>query len=456
MSESNSTDARSTISWHGTLLTSMKVTALRLPKRAISVSLLAVALLMVFETSTSQHIASASASSDVNSTDAQVFASQVQTVGQQQYASSFAGAEYLPTGNVTIFVSNIDPLFQQEVAILDTGNYQFSFVVVPLNVTQLQAKAVDVAKGFQRFQNFGLHPVEFNPDPATGQIDVWLSSPTSNDLSQLGSALATASGNGSAIPELTQETYLVAANQLIGGVFGGAVKLQSTFGKEMVKASSRSNDSQPWTGGDGIRGPYNCTSGFAVKGNASGNTFILTAGHCTAGAWYTGTSNGFIGSTSTGGIHYLDGTGHDYQTILTGGGALGRVWYANTSYHPIRNYLIPAVGTQVTFDGSVTGEVPYNNVTANNAVVDIYENGVYLGFLLYQVKATTTTTPICQVGDSGGPIYQRIAGTSSVYAVAVMDTCLVDPNGVLTGTAGSGERIDEVMSASNSSLILGG
>jgi hypothetical protein len=384
----------------------------------------------------------------VSGLDAQLFASQVETLGTEQYASSFAGAQFQSNGFVTIYTSGADAALENAVSGLDKGGVPYGFVTAPLSEAQLEAEIDSVAAGVVKVQDVGLHPVVLNPDAATGQIDITLAAPSTSDLSELDSAIVSAGTS-----DATVSNYLTLAQEFLSKTFANSVYVEPTFSPEMGPAASRSNDSSHWTGGDPITGPNGCTSGFGVTGNASGNTFVLTAGHCGNGSWYTSAGT-FIGNTSPGGLHYLDSAGNDYQTILTAS-ARGRVWYSNTAYHPIIGYVIPAVGAAITYDGANTGEVPGSTVTANNATVDLYtDSGVYIGYISHQVEAGNTV-PVCQHGDSGGPMYQRISGSSSVYAVAIIDSCIIDPSGPGTGLAGTGQRIDTVLSASNSSLILG-
>lgn len=413
-----------------------------------------VAVVSAIETSSKGLPASAAVTSSGPTIGAQLLASEIQTLGQESYAAEFAGSQIAQNDVITVYIASMDPVFVQAVSSINTGNYQIDYIKVPMSLTQLLAKMSTLAARIPVLGSIGIHPTELNPDPSTGQVDVTLAKPSATDLANLNATLVMQSGNTTTSNPIDLSNYLSASQTQMSAQFGADIMVESNFGGEMAPtAKSRTNDSSPWTGGDEIFGPNTCTSGFGVTGNASGNTFVLTAGHCGSGFFSVG-SGSLIGGTSNGGMYFQNSAGDDFQTISSPNGALGQVWYSSSNVHPINGYLIPSIGAQVTFDGAVTGEVPGNTVTANNATVVMYQNGVYYATINYQVKAGNSTTPICQSGDSGGPIYQREAGTSSVMAVAIINSCLIVPNGV-SGLSGSGERIDRILSASNTSLIFG-
>jgi hypothetical protein len=160
-----------------------------------------------------------------------------------------------------------------------------------------------------------------------------------------------------------------------------------------------------------------------VRGNRTGRDFLLTAGHC--GQKYPDTfivpgSNALIGPLTTN--FWVPGTTNDYLTIYTPGGGLPYVWANGTAIHPVAGSLLPALKVMMTFDGSVTGEVPHSTVTAVNATdLNVYDSNSRRTYNIYPVVQAIPPgrTVTCQQGDSGGPAYQRTSSTP-VYAIGTI------------------------------------
>lgn len=182
----------------------------------------------------------------------------------------------------------------------------------------------------------------------------------------------------------------------------------------------RAGDTPPFWGGDTIYLPAQdtlCTSGFGVIGNASGHEFALTAAHCLAGSWYTTASGSiFMGNTSS--QYWFNSTHDDFQTI--GASTQGYVWGNGGTAYNVIGQVVPAVGADITFDGSVTGEVrgvPVKSVGSCQSFATDF--GIEEVCHLVEGKSGGT---ICQPGDSGGPIYQHTTGSeyAPVNAVATI------------------------------------
>lgn len=182
-----------------------------------------------------------------------------------------------------------------------------------------------------------------------------------------------------------------------------------------------------------------------MRGNASGNTFMLTAGHCGSGTWSTQAQQ--MGNTST--AYFENGSENDFQTIYVPSGAIADVWGNGGALYPASGQLLPAVGVQITFDGSITGEVTNNNVSAVNAtdynVYDSLNNTYYNAYPVVQAYNPYGHT-VCQPGDSGGPVFQRTSG-SNVNAVGTIVAAYGN------GSSCSAEQIGTEESVSNTSLL---
>ncbi|MGW4047249.1 S1 family peptidase [Streptomyces sp. NPDC004721] len=148
------------------------------------------------------------------------------------------------------------------------------------------------------------------------------------------------------------------------------------------------------SGGDAIyASSWRCSLGFNVKDN-SGNSYFLTAGHCTngAGTWWSNSSHTTTLGTTAGSSF----PGNDY----------GIVRYTNSSVAKpsavgsvtITSAATPSVGTTVYRRGSTTG-THSGRVTALNATVN-YGNGEIVNGLIQ-------TTVCAEPGDSGGSLYSN-------------------------------------------------
>ncbi|PZG93891.1 serine protease [Streptomyces sp. NTH33] len=166
------------------------------------------------------------------------------------------------------------------------------------------------------------------------------------------------------------------------GANSGALSIKRTSGK-FTKLIS---------GGDAIyASSWRCSLGFNVK-DSSGNSYFLTAGHCTngAGTWWSNSSKTTVLGTTAGSSF----PGNDY----------GIVRYTNSSVAKpsavgsvtITRAATPSVGTTVYRRGSTTG-THSGRVTALNATVNYGGGDVVSGLI--------QTTVCAEPGDSGGSLY---------------------------------------------------
>jgi hypothetical protein len=184
---------------------------------------------------------------------------------------------------------------------------------------------------------------------------------------------------------------------------------------------NRYYDSAPYYNGDRILldNQIKCTDSFAFIGIASNNTFNLTAGHCGGSSVWTNLNNRQkINDVST---HYYSNGGYDMESFRCN--CRSSVWYegpaigtGNGSTHNVAGQCNCGQGAEVTFDGASTGE--QFGATVQNAGVTclVYPSD---GWRTCDVNYATRSTPICDVGDSGGPVYQR-SSNNWVYAVGMI------------------------------------
>lgn len=372
--------------------------------------------------------------------EVQTFASEVETIGFEDFPNDFLGAVLTPEGVTDVYaIESTDGPLLTAINKLNVNGDLVDVINSQTSYDQLNTVNQQIGAADSQLKGEGVNLSQSWPDPTTGTVQVSVLQPTSLDLSEISAEPSV--GNNS----VTTASYLAAVSTLLLAEFGPHVSVQTDYGQTYT-ALDRFNDSPPFSGGDQIKSSTaTCTDAFSMTGNASGKPFMLTAGHCGSGTWKTTTST--VGNTSS--IYFGGGTLNDFQTIYAPSGLLAQVFSGTgIGYHTVTGQVIPAVGTQITVDGSVTGEVPGTLVTASNVeIYNIYDpvNGSY--YDLYPAVESTSTVTTCNPGDSGAPEYQRISGSVAVNAVAVM----VAAGGVL-GTICIGELMYHIESVANLSL----
>lgn len=371
----------------------------------------------------------------------QLFASEVETLGVEHYPSTFAGATLEPTGVTDVYaVVASDAKLVSAIEALNTQGYPVKVVGVTRSYSQLNALSAALGQAYSHLKTEGINLSQWGPDPSSGSLEVTLQKPTASDISALASSVGTS---------VTSSNYGNEASDLLKRQVGTGIMVQSQYAEGSWVAAGRTNDTAPFYGGDQIYGPSTCTGGFNMIGNVSGHAFMYTAGHCGSGTWVTGAQE--IGKTST---NYLTPTsGKDFQSIYLSGGGLGIVWTNGSNLLPVSGRVAPAVGVNITFNGSVTGEVRYNPVIATGVTQCGIWNSVG-GFYYcasHQVIASNPNgTWICRPGDSGGPVYKHSG--SDVVAVGII-TAYMSVNGANGGSTCMATAIGYLANVTDTTLI---
>jgi hypothetical protein len=221
-------------------------------------------------------------------------------------------------------------------------------------------------------------------------------------------ALRTAGVDGAGL-DIRQGRVVVMATNPAGASavkadYGSAVELLT--GGASVLTANRYADSAPWNGGDQIVTPSNgettCTSGFGMQDESTGQTYLLTAGHCGSATWYNTRTNTpvydsatLIGTTLPGSVRTST---VDAQLITTNsscvswGGKSTKAGNIERIY--ITGYANAPQGASIELEGAVTLEQ-----TGTVAYYDVSK--VIQGENLSDLDLVTA---IPQVGDSGGPM----------------------------------------------------
>jgi len=195
--------------------------------------------------------------------------------------------------------------------------------------------------------------------------------------------------------------------------------LQSKYGKDMFTLLAgpapkpeygRYTDALPWFGGDqmvdfnGNLALHSCTSGFGMMNTGTGNTFILTAGHCDDAEWYNEKFNPppapiasqIMGHTISSSVYT---SGEDIGLIdalpwciVWGGQSTNN---SNLVDRYITNYLNPPLNANVLLDGSNSPFEHSATVTSYNT--QFTENG-------HTINGVDIANGATSLGDSGGPV----------------------------------------------------
>lgn len=193
-------------------------------------------------------------------------------------------------------------------------------------------------------------------------------------------------------------------------------------------AATRSTDFSPWNGGDWITqnktSGETCTSGSPVVGTTTGNTYVLTAGHCFSlnntvynydlvdgkgSGSVVGTVNfGSYSTTNDADTHLILTSGHGGSSNLdfTGGGGAN-----DSTKTQLTGGKDPAVGTDGCLDGALSGFVCGGTVKVSDGCVTFNDGTKHCGMNEY----SSSTTDLAGNGDSGGPVLST--GKSTAYGI---------------------------------------
>jgi hypothetical protein len=376
------------------------------------------------------------------------FAAQVESLGETSYSSTFGGAMLTASGTVDVYSnSQTDSQLRAAIASLDTSGIPVQYIQATRSYSQLDSLSSTVGGAASSLAGDGIEVVAVASDPSTDTAQATVVAPSSSDMAKLGAVPSVRAQFGT----ITSAKYSQAATLLLSEDYGPGVSVGSAYASApQATAAGALNDKSPWTGGDYISGDYGqCTGGFMVKGNASGHIFMLTAGHCGTSKYINGPGGATIGTTSS--RYILNPQFDDFQTISVSGGK-PYIWLGANSAMPVSGENIPAAGSgRVTTDGVITGPRYGNRVLANNAFTTGFKYDGQTGREYAVAHLILIGGPVCQRGDSGGPVVLRTASGRSVKAVGT----IVGYYGLQSGgIICAAERIGSEEARSNTSLLL--
>lgn len=163
-----------------------------------------------------------------------------------------------------------------------------------------------------------------------------------------------------------------------------------------------------------------CTAGFGVR-NASGQRFLLTAGHCgrPGGGWQNGNRSRSIGNGTA------ENVGHDLLLVSASSDSFMWDGGAQSSWgKTVSGWRDAIPGVTVCQSGSTSGAqcgiLNSRNFTYSYCGRDAYGNNECYNDLVYSTRSNGTAP--CAGGDSGGPVFV-LNGTSAVLAVGTVSGC---------------------------------
>jgi len=233
----------------------------------------------------------------------------------------------------------------------------------------------------------GIELTQWGPDPVSGKVKVYLTH------------------------------YSNAARRALTARYGQDIEVPR-HSMPLPSAQDRTNDTAPFAGGDVITvgGSSECTSGPTVVGNASGNTFMLTAGHCgpvNSTVQTHGLTMGHVTNVRLcNSCIDSETVSGNYAPVVYGGSGLNN----NPLYDEDGSlFAMPNQGAAslVTNDGAFSGEIRGITVEAVNQNVK-FTDGITRRFITVAEKGGAT---VCHGGDSGGPWFQHEGDTGNVKIV---------------------------------------
>jgi hypothetical protein len=338
-------------------------------------------------------------------------------VTSPEFEDTYAGHVAREDGGVTIYatrsgISRLARALERELGPEEASTYELR--PAAMSYRALDALSKRVSESWHSMKKDGVKALVWGPDPASNTVEVEIADYT---------------------PERAR---------LVKDRFGheNVTVVQATYTEPMRPLRNRFYDEPFFYNGVFLwfDGYFGCTHSYVVRGNASGNKFGLTAGHCTGDFVYTNRRVHYtMGRVST---NYYDPVGGwDLESFRCDTcSTKGKVYYEGRSSvyweeEEGDTHLVGGVCTwcdeltkprqRVAIDGAVTGQVINNDVVTLNKCF-LFEEAE-TGTVAFPCHLNRTTNlraydlgfKACDHGDSGGPVYQR-SSFGVVYAAGVL------------------------------------
>lgn len=222
-----------------------------------------------------------------------------------------------------------------------------------------------------------------------------------------------------------------------------------------VEAATRnaSGASPQWLGGNFMRtnaasgtGYYSCTTGFRIGNLSTSAPGMLSAEHCGRDKPFTAWQYSSVNNPTQNHIGdfqgFLSTAGFNSDTALWTGGRLAQMIpaiytgsYTDVSTGEfIRGGNYPAVGTDVCYSGSRSGNVCSNEVLFTGLTICYSVTQCYAGLSWTSQRSSIEAAGN---GDSGGPVYQMVSGKAMASGVI---SGIVGGSSTCTGDPGTSTR----------------
>jgi hypothetical protein len=190
----------------------------------------------------------------------------------------------------------------------------------------------------------------------------------------------------------------------VKAAYGSSVEVMVDTGSGLT--ASRYGDTPAWNAGDQIvtpsYGETTCTSGFGMEDTATGDTYLLTAGHCGAATWYNTkgsnpvySSSTLVGTTVAGSVST---SVIDSQLIQTDASCISWGDKSTKTSNDVRiyitGYIDPPQGASIETEGSVS--------TEQTGTVSFYDVSEVVGG--ESLQDLDLISAVGTEGDSGGPL----------------------------------------------------
>lgn len=155
----------------------------------------------------------------------------VETLGEDDYADTFAGLVETPGGRLVIYTTTPnDPTFRRAVAEFNTEHLPVRFVRARFSLNQLNALEDGLSNHWRQLKLDGVNWVAGWPAPPYDAIYVTLQRPTNQDLRRLStSGLVPAD-----LTPVTRSNYIAAAGAAVSSAVGPNYRILPKYGQPMT------------------------------------------------------------------------------------------------------------------------------------------------------------------------------------------------------------------------------
>ena len=305
----------------------------------------------------------------------------------------YAGIRVMSAGAIEVFVSGDDTTEFRAAASASGHGAAFSFVRVRYSMREMLDVRDRVRQQADGIARSGIDIASWGPDVTRNVVRIGVANPAVGDEAAL------------------------------RATFGPSVRVERA--QRPRKSASRLYDTKPWNGGDFIAmdNGSDCTTGPPVYRPSTGQTYLLTAGHCYLGSTATTGLTGYSYRTFQG--SHLMGTGasplmgyaaaeqvrngYDSALIATSSSRLAwRTQRATDTVGSAPQYAAQGsvVGAPVCASGAYSGERCGATVRLVNQDTRSFDGFVQVNMVAAENQGVAIVGP----GDSGGPVYQVHSG----------------------------------------------